>query len=337
MEILVVGAGAVGSVYGYYASRQPSSESVKITFLIKPKYRKSLEKGIQLYRWVGRKAQSIRFKNFSLVESLDEVSTKKWSAVLITLPSDKMRADGWLASLLSVTRDTPIWSLQPNSSDRAFISEKISHSGFSPPVVFGSIPIISYLAPMPGESFQETGYAFYLPPFAKATWSSKDPAAAQNVSTLFTSGGLVSKVTPENDSSGILGEALLRSLVAGLELSEWSFSRLLNGPTLPLVTGAIREMTKIQSSLASKISPVKDPGKSIAGKFLSSGIGVRTAMAVSRAMMPFDFESFLRVHFTKVDTQMHHAIDELIEESKKLGIPSSNLKLLRGRKANAVR
>jgi len=54
MELLVVGAGAVGSVYGYLASRNPAPKTVKVTYLIKPKHRKGLEEGLKLYPWKGR-------------------------------------------------------------------------------------------------------------------------------------------------------------------------------------------------------------------------------------------------------------------------------------------
>jgi len=330
MELLVVGAGAVGSVYGYLASRNPAPKTVKVTYLIKPKHRKGLEEGLKLYHWKGRRAEKILFKEFSLIESIKEVEKLNFDAVLITLPSDKIREEGWLESLLKATKTAKVWSLQPNPTDRDFIRQKMKAAGISDidgNLVFGSIPILSYLAPMPGENFTEPGYAFYLPPTSKAAWSSKVTPEAKKTADLFSAGGLPSKVVAESDTNSILPEALLRCLVAGLEKSEWSFDRFLNGPNLLLVTEGIREMTAIFSKKAG----VKDPGKKLSGKLLSTGFGIRAAVRGSRLLMPFDFEAFLRVHFTKVETQMHQAIEELIESAKESRLPATNLKLLRGR------
>lgn len=327
MKLLVVGAGAVGSVYGYFASRHPAPKTVQVTYLIKPKHRKSLESGIKLYRWKGKRTETILFKEFSLIESLTDLVGKNFDAVLITLPSDKIHEAGWLESLLKATKGAKIWSLQPNPTDRDFIREKMRAAEISDidgSLVFGGIPILSYLAPMPGETFSEPGYAFYLPPTSKASWSSKVPTEAQKAMRLFTAGGLPSKVVSDSDTSSILPEALLRGLVAGLEKSEWSFDRLLNGVNFYLMIDAIREMTAIFSKRAG----VKDPGKKLPGRLLSSGIGIRTAIRASRLVIPFDFEAFLRVHFTKVETQMHEAITELIELAKNSNLPSTNLKLL---------
>jgi hypothetical protein len=40
----------------------------------------------------------------------------------------------------------------------------------------------------------------------------------------------------------------------------------------------------------------------------------------------------MRVHFSKVDGQMHLTIDEQIEYAKRNGLSTTNLVLLRGRK-----
>ena len=62
MELLIIGAGAVGSTYGYLASRKVPGAGAKVTYLIKPKHRADLEKGVQLYHWKSRKAGCILFQ-----------------------------------------------------------------------------------------------------------------------------------------------------------------------------------------------------------------------------------------------------------------------------------
>ncbi len=86
------------------------------------------------------------------------------------------------------------------------------------------------------------------------------------------------------------------------------------------------------SAIQAKIAGIKDPSSTIAGRLLSCAFGVNSAIRLASLVLPFDLESFLRVHFTKVDGQMHLGIDEMIEAGKKLGLTTASLKLLRGRK-----
>jgi hypothetical protein len=95
----------------------------------------------------------------------------------------------------------------------------------------------------------------------------------------------------------------------------------------------MREMLAI----GAKIQNLPDPGKTMLGKIGSSALGVRTIIRVARKIIPFDLESFLRVHFTKVEGQMHLNLDELIETGKRHGLSTTNLTLLRGKKKNTSR
>jgi 2-dehydropantoate 2-reductase len=324
MQILIIGAGAVGSAYGYYASIAGN----RVSYSIKPKYRAGLERGMTLYHWKGRRAETIRFEGYELFDSIDALRGKTFDAVLLTLPSDKLKEGDWFERLLTVVGDAKIWSLQPNATDIEWIAEKIGKNADAR-LVWGRIPILSYLAPLPGEGFEKPGYAFYLPPGAKALWSSKTPALAEEAAKTFEAGGLNSKATATDFRKlGILPENLLRMVVAGLEKSEWSFDRLLNGENLYLVREGLRESTAIYA----KRYGVSDPSKSVFGRIGSSLFGVRTALRVARMVIPFDLEAFFRVHFTKVERQMHEALDELVAYGKRNGFSTTNLTLLRGRK-----
>lgn len=329
MDLLIVGAGAVGSTYGYLASRG----GAKVTYLIKPKHRADLANGAQLYWWQGRTAESVVFRDFDLIDDPKSLRSRKFDAVLITLPSDKFRAGGWLAAFLADfeagSPDARIWSLQPAANDQAYLREKVGEAAFDARVVRGKIPILGYLAPLPGESFEKTGHAFYVPPGAKATWSAKNGAAAEEAARLFDAGGLASKVVDgAPKAADLVPEALLRGIVAGLERSEWSFDRLLNGENLHLATGAMREMMAI----GAKHQKTADPSAKWWVRLATSAPGVKALVRLARKIIPFDFEGFMRVHFTKVDAQMHLNLDEQIEFAKRNGIPTTNLVLLRGRR-----
>ncbi len=333
MELLIIGAGAVGSTYGYLASRQLPGAGAKVTYLIKPKHRSDLKNGIQLYWWKGRKADSVLFTDFRIIDDAKELHSKKFDAVLITLPSDKLRTDGWFDGFLKDfnvgSPEGKVWSLQAGLNDQEFLREKMGAGSADTRLVKGTIPIMGYLAPLPGEPFEKPGYAFYMPPTSKAPWASKNATAAEEAAKLFDAGGLPSKVVSlAPKSAELLPEALLRALVAGLERSEWSFDRLLNGENIYLVTGGMREMMTI----GAKIQKTENPGEKWWGKFGSTPFTVRTAIRLVQKIVPFDFEAFMRVHFTKVDSQMHLTLDEQIEYGKRNGISTTNLVMLRGRK-----
>ncbi len=330
MELLIVGAGAIGSVYGYLASRASLAGGCRITYLVKPKHRAELLQGRRLYAWKGKRAEAVNFSEFGVISSFEEVAAKKFDAVLITLPSDKFRAEGWLDELLRAAGPTRIWSLQPSSEDQELLRAKMAvHFGPAGPanIVFGRIPIIAYLAPMPGEDFQEPGYAYIVPPFAKAIWSSPTKDAAEEASVLFQHGGLPSKTAPEDFVPNLTPEALLRCVVAGLERCGWSFDRFKHGENIHLAAGAMREMTAIQA----RALGVPDSSATMVGRLVASPFGIRNALSLVSKLMPFDFESFLRVHFTKVEGQMHLNLDETIRRGKSLRLSTTNLVLLRGR------
>jgi 2-dehydropantoate 2-reductase len=323
MQILIIGAGAVGSVYGYFASLAGH----QISYLIKPKYRASLGGGMTLYHWKGRNAESVNFQEYQLFDSIESLRSKSFDAVLITLPSDKLKEGDWFARLLPNIGDAKIWSLQPNATDIDWISAQLGAAAEAR-LVWGRIPIISYLAPLPGENFEKSGYAFYVPPGGKALWSSAKPELARETAEVFSAGGLPSKASAEDfRRQGILAENLLRMVVAGLEKSEWSFDRFMNGENLYLVREGLRESTAIHA----KRFGVADPGKTTWGKIASSLFGLRSALKIARLVIPFDLEAFFRVHFTKVERQMHEALDEVIAYGKRNGFSTTNLILLRGR------
>lgn len=335
MNLLVVGAGAIGSVYGYVASKASVSTPVKISYLVKPKHRENLKSGITLYPWIKRKAELTEFRDYTLLDSLSAVKDQSdkipFDVVLLTLPSDRLREGDWLRDLFQSVGEAKIWSLQPNYSDKPFIEailEQTFGEGSKSRLVIGRIPLMSYLAPLPGETFPKPGYAFFIPPGTKALWSAADSAAAEEAALFFSSGGLPSKFAENIRVEGLFSESLLRCVVAGLEKSEWSFDKLLHGTNLPLVTEGVREMTAIQA----KLMNVADPGNRWWGKLGSGRFAIKSALQIASALIPFDFEAFLRVHFTKVENQMHLSLNETIDAGKSLQLSTTNLVLLRGRK-----
>lgn len=324
MKVLVVGAGAVGSVYGYYASQGGAD----VSFLVKPKHRANLAAGITLYAFptVGKKAREILFQKFSVLDDPGQVANSHWDLVFITVPSNALRTGDWLKTLVAGAKDATIVTLQPGLNDREYI---LSETGIPEErLVSASIPIVSYLAPMPGESFDKPGYAFWVPPGGAVSVSYGDEARRRSAIHLLNRGGLKAKAATDFRKKSLIGEVLLRLLVAGLERSNWSFQRFMNGEYIELATDSMREALPI----VAKVRGVSDPSRNFLKRQIVKPWAVRTAMRAFLALAPFDGESFFRVHFTKVEEQMHQGLLDLIEAGKREKLPTTSLSLLAKRR-----
>lgn len=317
MKILIVGAGAVGSVYGYTFQRAGHS----ITYLVKPKHLESVRGGIRIYHHLRkRKHESILFKDFATVTTPAEARVSQWNLVVLTMASNSVRDADWVQPLLGgLPPETTVFSLQPNAEDlRALIAQSgLPASQF----VSGSIPFMAYLAPLPGESFPETGYAFWNPSVCGV---SGDRERAESVISALNSGGMKAKYSSRPATSMLYAEALLRTLVAALEKKEWNLDALLHSELFPIMLEATREAIPISA----KEKNLSDPLRRIGGKLPTRGFFVRAVIRILQKIAPFDLEAFVRVHFTKVEDQMQLGMRELIETGKRNRFHTNALTLL---------
>lgn len=316
----MVGAGAIGSVYAYFAQKGGAD----VTFLIKPKHRPHIENGIQLYHFptFGKKAEEILFKNFSMIEDPTEIGKTQWDMIWMSVPSNAIRTGDWLEVLGKQAGKATIVSLQPGLTDRDYIIEKTKLPESQ--VVSGSIPLLSYLAPMPGEAFEKPGYAFWLPPGQSVAMSLGEDSRRKEVVALLNRGGFKTKESADHRKETLVGEAILRMVVVGLERSEWSFDRFMNGENIILATDSMKEALPILAK--AKGSP--DPMKNFLKRQLLRPTTIKGLLKALQCIAPFDIESFFRVHFTKVEEQMHMGMKDLVELGKKERFPTTTLSIM---------
>ena len=104
-----------------------------------------------------------------MISRADEVSARTFDQVYLTMSSTALRGP-WLAELVAATGNATIVALQPGLDDLETI---IAAGAAKERVVSGVITLISYSAPLPGETrFPRPGMAYWFPPAPGPIWAS---------------------------------------------------------------------------------------------------------------------------------------------------------------------
>ncbi|MBC7396432.1 MAG: ketopantoate reductase, partial [Bdellovibrionales bacterium] len=164
MNILLVGAGSVGKVYG----RHLAMGGAKVSFLVKEKYAEAARAGFTFYVLNERtkRDQAQAWRHFSVLTQISEVKNKKWDYILLCMASTGLKGP-WLDKLIAVSGDATYVSLQPGLNDQDYLLTKLPANR----LIAGTIPIISYETPLPGEQRAVPGTAYWIPPGGTAAFS----------------------------------------------------------------------------------------------------------------------------------------------------------------------
>jgi hypothetical protein len=294
MRILVVGAGAVGQVFGWHLHRG----GAEIGFLVKP----------------GRRPERFRLERLprrtvttwdSITVHDDPASVGAWDAVVLTVASDAL-ASSWLAPLGRATGSATIAVMQPGLRDLERVAESIDRAR----IVRGLIGIIAFRTPLEGDArFPEAGVAYWFPPLVRTLLEGE--RAAPLVET-FRRGGLPVARRAGIAALGGFGGAALEPHIAALELEGWSLAAARkNGRWMAVASRASRQL----AALASRATERKVPAAlALVSPMTSALIG-----SVARVAMPFDVEAYLRAHFTKVGAQTLANLESAIRDAQ--GLP----------------
>lgn len=313
---LIVGAGAVGQVYGHFLQRGGAS----VSYFIKEKYKEECENGFTLYRCrrSGLGAAE-RFDADGLFTQFDDLKQTRWDQVWLTVSSADLRG-GWLEQLREVIGDATVVMLQPDLDDRDYVYSVFPQEQ----VVCGIVNFISYQTPLPDlpdyhPDAAKKGVAYLLLPMMPAEFSGNEDRLP-SVMGAIASGRFNVKV--DQDASRVYADrsAMMIPLVALLELENWSFTRLRISNSLDLAVGAAREALAI-----------------VAAKFgrrlnwterLFSLFWVKMALPVMRFLSPMDAESYVKFQFVKTAPQTRMMLKHFIDDGEKLGQPVVSLREL---------
>ena len=309
MKILIVGAGAVGQVYG----RHFALGGADVTFKVKPKHAEAARGGFTMYPLEGRrKSRPVRFEDFRVITTDAEVAAERWDQVWLAISATALRGD-WLEEFLAAVGDAPVVTLQPGPEGGEHLAARL------PPerLVTGLITFVSYQTPLEGESRPEPGVAYWLPPLTPTPLEGDREVVRAAVKTL-GAGGLNARMAKGVRESVRWGSALLQSVIAALEVAGWSLGELR------------RSRIKLASAAAREATGIAAPGfRRGLTRVATTPWLMRLGIRIAPAFTPLPLETYLRYHFTKVGDQTRAALATYARRGEEQGRPHGAIDRLR--------
>ena len=159
MKALIVGAGAVGQVFGYHLR----CAGEEVTFLVRSQYAEEARRGFELVA-LGRGAlKPTALREFTVVSSARDLAVLRFDQVYLTVPSTGLLGP-WLAELIEATGEATIVAFPTGTEDVALLRA----SGLRDErTVHGLLSLVSYAAPLAGETrFSRQSTAYWFPPLS---------------------------------------------------------------------------------------------------------------------------------------------------------------------------
>lgn len=342
MNILIVGAGAVGQVYGYHFQQAGN----RVSYLVKEKYQKKIAQGMTLLPLTGPKLltshKSLNNRSASSPEVhffADDIITQwpmeksGFDLIILTIPSDALRSLPY-DDVRQACMNTPVLMLQPSREDRQRLQQELPHT----PIAEGLISLIAYQAPLPGHLLktqhlpadteqENSGIAYYLPPLKMSISSISQPLAKQ-ISALFNQGGIRAKVSASAIEDSAIPSAFLMTFLCVLQASDWRFQQLRDN------TQHLKTLSRAQRFLIPMQKPVGF-GRTllhIGSSLMLRPWLYRLLLNLSPKVLPLPLEAYLAFHFQKVHQQTRlymedyyrhhpdHSIGELLDLCQPLPI-----------------
>jgi ketopantoate reductase len=316
MKVLLVGAGAVGQVYGRHLQRGGAD----VSFLVKERHAEELRRGLTLYAWnEGRPPAPADFRGFGVLTGAAEAGRERWDQVWLCISSTALRGP-WLDELLPAIGEATLVALQPGLEDREYLLARWPAER----LVCGAIALISYQAPLPGEIWPRPGVAYWFPPLSPSPFSGPREKVLPVVEAL-RRGGCPAREHPDVPAWSAVPSAIMMPALLALEAEGWSLRALRRGSLLTLAASAARETLAIVAARQRKKPALL---RHVLGPWTLSAL-----LAVAPRVMPFDFEAYLRYHFTKVGDQTVAMVATYVETARAQGLPHAALDELAARAA----
>ena len=301
MNVLVIGAGAVGQVYGYHLAKG----GAVVSFYIREQYAVELDKGLDLYQHslfgkvLKGRARHHQFNQFSYIADTASLRQESYDYILNTVSSTALRS-GWWEAFKNASGNAYIVSLQPALDDAELILKTLPRERF----IKGLIQFFSYQSPLPG-SDEPTGIHYLLPPVA-GLFENESGRASDLIQALNKGGFNARHQQDLNFYSSSLSSISI-PLTAALEISEWRISKLIERDNLQLGLAAARE--------ANQAIALALDGKQVSSRLLREWL-VRLFLRIVPIVSPFDVEAYLKFHFSKVGDQTRLMLEQFIAHAK---------------------
>ena len=317
MRILIVGAGSIGQLYGFVLQRGGADVDV----YVRPDYLDEAREGYRLYDRRKKFRISSTFRPESAFSKPDEIEGQSYDVVLICISSTGLRGE-WIKEFAPATAEATFASLTPGLKDREFLEQYVDKER----LVTGLITAVSYPAPLPGEEVDEPGTAYWLPPLTPAFFD----GPADRVKPLLKAlkqGGMSARKMRRLPERASFGSALLVPFVAVLETMDWSFDELRTSKE------ARETLDRCVDEALEAVEMRFDARRPLPTKLLGP-FGWRCALRFAPVPPPFDLETYLKVHFTKVGDQTRMMLQDYIDERAGSELDSPALEELLERLSN---
>ncbi len=311
-EILIIGAGSVGIVYGYHLAQAGFS----VTFLIKEKYQSDLEKGTFLYNLRKDKSlkSPIHFKDFATVFSFEELKLKEWSQIYFCISSTALHSFDFKNFNENIKGNPTIIKLQPGIEDLKYL-QKIYPSK---KIIEGMISLISYPCPLPTEQVKQAGTAFWFPPFSPTPFSGEKSRRNEIIQT-FKAGGISSSSSKNVFKDALFPSGFLSGLVCSLELANWKFSELKKSKKL------LNGFFILNNEIFEILEKEYDSKRPIILRLINRTWIIKLLLSIAPKFIPFDLETYLKVHFSKVKDQSIFHLNNYKDAGNKNGVSVQKL------------
>lgn len=313
MKILIIGAGAVGMVYGQHFAQAGH----QVCFMVKEKYQADLENNKQLG---GEKLYFLnkdkKLKNpllFNRFSSINDWSLEQsFDLVVLAISSNALRSLPLelLEQQLKSNQQNyaSLLMLQPSDSDLDYLASQID-----PELILqGMINMISYQtplndAPASGDSHvSDNAIAYYLPftamPISSAGTTTEAIERRTEVIKLFNQSAIKATAVHSALDQSRLPSAFLASFLCVLEANDWQFDRLRNNPQ------HLHLLSRSQRFLLPNLLPTSQAKfkKIVTSKLLNVTLRpwlYKLLLRIADPVLPLPLEAYLKKHFLKVHEQ----------------------------------
>lgn len=320
MRILIVGAGAVGQVFGYFLR----SAGVEIAYYARSataaKLNESLEEeGLPLFRISRKRGRSAETQHLTGCRVFTDTSESRDFApdqIWFTTPSTVFYTE-WFGEFLKEVPAGRVVCFAPEGAHPDILSIVGDSSRF----VFGGITFMAWQGDLNGGGGRSGCVNYWLPPGAALPLMGTTEAC-RDVKNLLVSAGLSATVqSPGYRRMQASVTSFLSTFVAGFELSGWTFGAFRRGPWLAVSARACREAIRGQFGWAG-------PWSRILLAMTLSTAGYYLATFFLPVLLPFDAEKYLGFHYRKTGTQSRHLLDLFLRDTVDKGLPADNIKRL---------
>lgn len=311
MNILIVGAGAVGQVYGLHLQQAGH----QVSFFVKEKYLHHLSGQLELHRlgYFGTRPQHLLPRK--IISSIAQVDAIPWDQIWFTLSSDALR--GELATqLMAASGQATVVCLQPDMEDSQYMRQHVPDPA---QVVQGLITFIAYQSPLPQHTGTK-GIAYFIPPLSPGVFAGEADRVHSVVQAL-KKGGMSARIVPDFGKAAGAAPAIMQPLIAALEINQWQLGSLKSSGYLALGLQAAQQAVAVVEA--------KTGARVFGLRWILSVKLWQLILPLSQLVLPLALEDYLHYHFSKVGQQTRLMLDTYIRLGEQQQLDVSALQQLR--------